>query len=227
MPELPSSARRVLKATYVPLKLPTIGITVGRAIEKYGFVRKLELQPGEVTAVRSALKPPTNSPVAQLLDTLAQFEGTPLPLELPATSVFAATAPSDLLAFGTALNTLRRSQVAQMAPAAPGAAPPAAPGVTLKATDSAAGMALHQLNSGLTAVHGFGQSSTASPLGMLNLERLEMVPAGVQRGELIATIPLAPMEQTAVAQKEWSVTTQEQPFQGARVVGPSAPYRTV
>ena len=43
----------------------------------------------------------------------------------------------------------------------------------------------------------------------MNLERLEMVPAGITRGELIGTIPLAPGEKTAVVQKEWSVTTKE------------------
>jgi hypothetical protein len=41
------------------------------------------------------------------------------------------------------------------------------------------------------------------------LERIEMAPAGMERGGLIATIPLAPLEETAVIQKEWSVTTKE------------------
>ena len=36
-----------------------------------------------------------------------------------------------------------------------------------------------------------------------------MATAGIVRGELIATIPLAPLEETAVAQKEWSVTSKE------------------
>jgi len=36
-----------------------------------------------------------------------------------------------------------------------------------------------------------------------------MTPAGIVPGELIATIPLAPAEETAVVQKEWSVTTKE------------------
>jgi hypothetical protein len=39
---------------------------------------------------------------------------------------------------------------------------------------------------------------------MLNLERIEMSPAGLERGELLATIPLAPKERTSVVQKEWS-----------------------
>jgi hypothetical protein len=59
------------------------------------------------------------------------------------------------------------------------------------------------------AVNAFAWNMAVTPLGMLNLERLEMTPAGVQRGELLATICLAPLEETAVAQKEWSVTTKE------------------
>src|SRR6202011_3395954 len=47
------------------------------------------------------------------------------------------------------------------------------------------------------------------PIGMLNLEPLEMTPAGIERGELIATIALAPQEETSVTQKEWSVTSRE------------------
>ena len=47
------------------------------------------------------------------------------------------------------------------------------------------------------------------PIGYINLERLEMAPAGIVRGELVATIPLAPLEETAVVQKEWSVTSKE------------------
>lgn len=59
------------------------------------------------------------------------------------------------------------------------------------------------------ALAGLGINTAASPLGMLNLERLEMAPAGVERGELIATIPLAPQEETAVVEKEWSVQSRE------------------
>ena len=36
-----------------------------------------------------------------------------------------------------------------------------------------------------------------------------MTPAGIERGGLIATVPLAPKEHTFVLQKEWSVTSQE------------------
>ena len=64
------------------------------------------------------------------------------------------------------------------------------------------------MNAAQVAVNSFEQSISATPIGMLNLERLEMTPAGIERGDLIATIPLAPGEQTAVV-REWSVTSSE------------------
>jgi hypothetical protein len=59
------------------------------------------------------------------------------------------------------------------------------------------------------AVNAFERSVTITPVGMLHLERIEMEPAGIERGELVATIPLAPSEVTNVVQKEWAVTSQE------------------
>jgi hypothetical protein len=59
------------------------------------------------------------------------------------------------------------------------------------------------------ALAGLAINTAQSPLGMLNLERLEMTPAGVERGELVATIPLAPLEETSVVEKEWSLQSKE------------------
>ncbi len=65
------------------------------------------------------------------------------------------------------------------------------------------------VHSAAIAIKGLQANVTATPIGMLNFERLEMTPAGIERGELLATICLAPMEQTSVTQKEWSVIDQE------------------
>lgn len=48
-----------------------------------------------------------------------------------------------------------------------------------------------------------------APVGRLHLERIEMYPAGVQRGELMFTVPLAPKESATISHKEWSISTQE------------------
>jgi hypothetical protein len=202
MPEIASSTRRVLKATYVPLLIETSGTTLaGRAVQKFGYVRQLELQPGEVAAAARSLSS-SGSPVnGTLIAMLSKFEGTPLPSQLPPISALATTPTQDLIAFGTALTTLRQDRMNQL-PA------PTRETVVSVATDPRT-LALHLLNVGHIATNTFSQTTDTSLVGMLNLERLEMTPAGIERGELLATIPLAPLEQTAVVQKEWSVTTKE------------------
>lgn len=49
---------------------------------------------------------------------------------------------------------------------------------------------------------------TVSPVGRLYLERLEMFPVGVERGELVFTVPMAPGESTTISHKEWSVSSR-------------------
>jgi hypothetical protein len=211
MPELPGSNRRVLKATYVPLKVQVPKGTPGAAVQKYAYVRRLSLQQGDLAAVRKSLPAQTRSQgMRQLLAKLAPFEGSPLPSQLPPLDAFAKTNTNDLLAFGKALSSIRREQLAQPSAAKTVKAMKNA-AQALPATQSADSqvLALSLLNTSLAATTALAQGSSATPIGMLNLERLEMVPAGIQRGELIATIPLAPLEQTSVVQKEWSVTSQE------------------
>nr|WP_311132198.1 hypothetical protein [Nonomuraea gerenzanensis]SBO91718.1 hypothetical protein BN4615_P1232 [Nonomuraea gerenzanensis] len=69
--------------------------------------------------------------------------------------------------------------------------------------------AAQALNAAVVALRGLVAAIGTPPVGMLNLERIEMVPIGIQRGELVSTIPLAPGEETAVTHKEWSVTSKE------------------
>lgn len=59
------------------------------------------------------------------------------------------------------------------------------------------------------AVDAFEERMTIEPLGRLHLERLEMTPAGIERGELVYTLPLAPKETVNISHKEWSTTTEE------------------
>ena len=47
-----------------------------------------------------------------------------------------------------------------------------------------------------------------SPIGRLYLERLEMYPDGVEHGELVFTVPMAPGESTTISHKEWSVSSR-------------------
>jgi hypothetical protein len=242
MPELKGSTRRVLKATYVRLT-PDGAIRVPRgALQKFGFVQQLDLQPGEVSAVHAAMKAQGTAPTSSALwQRLKHFESGSAPAQPPSTDAFANTNVADLVALGNALATLRQAQLNETPPPAdtsakkPAHGKHASPAPSVAVAPSAADIAnaplstaaltpadasaaapsptttaaLTRLNAGAAATFALQQSADVMPIGMLNLERLEMTPAGIEQGELLATIPLAPLEQTAVAQKEWSVTTKE------------------
>ena len=47
------------------------------------------------------------------------------------------------------------------------------------------------------------------PIGLLHLERLEMTPADVLRGELVYSVPLAPLERVSITHREWSTYQEE------------------
>jgi hypothetical protein len=60
-----------------------------------------------------------------------------------------------------------------------------------------------------SAVDGFLDQFHIEPIGRLHLERLEMTPVGMERGELVYSIPLAPKETVNIGHKEWSVRSDE------------------
>jgi type II secretion system protein G len=47
------------------------------------------------------------------------------------------------------------------------------------------------------------------PVGLLHLERLNFTPAGIERGELVHSVPLAPTEEVNITHREWSSTSNE------------------
>ena len=208
---LTNSTTTLPKVTYVPVKAPNdegsrgaIAAT-GGAIRKMGAVRGLKLQPGEVDAV---LNPPgvTGAPNATpdpLTALLKPFEGSPIPSALPHPSVFSAVADNELIRFGKALLAHRNQAVAAVQQRAN-----ATEVLTIPGSVDRIASALDLSNIVAGVLNELSTSAT-SPIGMLNLERLEMTPAGIERGGLIATIPLAPKERTVVVQQEWSVITQE------------------
>jgi hypothetical protein len=59
------------------------------------------------------------------------------------------------------------------------------------------------------AVAGFQSRMAIEPVGNLHLERIEMYPAGVERGELVHSVALAPGEIVNISHKEWSVSERE------------------
>ena len=226
---LSNSSRRVPKATLVSLQLETPRIDLGGAVLKFGLVNSLRLQPGEVDAAQQWLAnndqfhddgPPRDAHGAALADTLKAFEGAPLASDLPSPGVFTSVPAQTLSTFGKAIIALRRQRVNQLAAQqfvpqlVPQLAPQLAPQqpqqiVIAPAIKAFQARAIDLQNAAVVALNGFEQNFKVTPIGVLNLERIEMTPVGIERGALISTIPLAPLEQTAVVHKEWSVTTKE------------------
>jgi hypothetical protein len=221
MSDVKSATRRIPKATYVPLKLDTPLPATGASIMKFGYIRNLALQPGEVAAARKQLTAPVGRQKqaslpgagSALWNILKVFEGSPMPSQLPSPSVLAKVPSPTLLSFGKAVLGVRQQKLNQLqnAPTAAPSAAVAKPTAVPLALDLAnnLGGALAALNGAVIANKSFEANVAATPIGMLNLERLEMTPTSLERGELLATIPLAPKEQTSVQQKEWSNTTKE------------------
>jgi hypothetical protein len=208
---LTNSTTKIQGANYVSFQNLGQPSSTGNAIVKSNFVSSLGLQPGEVAQVQQTSGPNSpnspnspdnlNSPSkASFWALLKQFEGTPLLSQLPTPAAFIDVAPSDLMAFGNRLVTVRQQEVDRLQQ-------PAAESASAAAGD--VGSAVNMLNTAVVETKRFSNNLAASAVGMLNLERLEMTPVGIERGGLIATIPLAPKEVTFVAQKEWSVTSQE------------------
>ena len=212
MTGLVNSTTKIQKATYVPLTVPQPRNYSGRVAPKFGYMRQLNLQPREVNAVQRTLSAaaavgaaPTD---ANFWSLLQQFEGAPLVSQLPSPSAFANISAADLVTFGKGLVVVRKQAVQQLQPLQPSNPASGASAATTTATQSLS-LAQNLLNSSSVATNSFSINASTSNMGMLNLERLEMTPDGVERGGLLATIPLAPKERSAVVQMEWSVTSQE------------------
>ena len=168
---------------------------------------------------RSLSQPPTPAPTGGLGSAPAQPAGpaaSGATRNVPATSTAGGAAPSTagigsarLAALRTPPPTVRLAPGAMSAPSVSPAQIQAAavgPSASL-ATQAVLAASLVTFAKG--AMDTFTQAVKISPIGMLHLERIEMEPAGIERGELVATIPLAPGETTNVTQKEWSVTSQD------------------
>ncbi|HEY4241448.1 MAG TPA: hypothetical protein VGM88_16620 [Kofleriaceae bacterium] len=169
----------------------------GGAVRKSGLVRSLGLQSGETAAARDVIGKAANP---ALLELAQAFEGGPIASALPSAAKFAAIPDTDLVAFSQAIAKNRQKAAAAPARTANGAV-----------DTHAQALALNAANTALVAAASYsdGVEAAVSPIGMLNLERIEMTPAGIERGGLLATIPLAPKERTTVLQQEWSVVTKE------------------
>ncbi|GAA4489073.1 hypothetical protein GCM10023094_50030 [Rhodococcus olei] len=201
---LDSAARYVLKGTLVPLQVaPATGEPNGPAVDaerpasggltKLVAIRQFALSPGDTDEVRTRMQPadPDDHMHGEVvsektLDALSGLEQPPVPSLQPDVAVMATLPTAELAAFANVLVELRAEHLARN------------PDIHAAVLLNTAVIAARELD-----------RTPVLPVGLLNLERIEMVPAGIQRGELISTVPLAPGEETAVTHKEWSVTSKE------------------
>jgi hypothetical protein len=71
------------------------------------------------------------------------------------------------------------------------------------------GQDAEQLTAWRRVVDGFIHSMEIEPVGYLHLEKLSFLPAGIERGELVYTVPLSPGEEVNITHREWSHTSEE------------------
>jgi hypothetical protein len=195
---LDNSAREVLKGTLVSVRVAASG---GGGIVKLGAVRQLGLSPGDTDEIRDHLQAAdrlydgdTARVSATTFDVLRAYEESPVPALRPDATSIARIPADELTLIAEALIEMRAERLRR---------------AEATRSSDAIGQSSQALNTAVVALRGLRVNTTTPPLGMLNLERIEMVPNGIQRGELVSTIPLAPGEETAVTHKEWSVTSKE------------------
>ena len=199
---LDNSGRHVLKGTLVPLAVRREDRS-NPGLLKFAAVRQLALTAGDADRVREHLDGIRDAPALQgerpvsnaTFDLLRSFEAPLVPALRPGIADAAAVPTAQLIAFSQALVDMRTREVQAL---------------DRQRTSPLHAMRLMQaLNTAAVAAELLRVADEIQPIGMLNLERIEMVPAGIERGELVSTIPLAPGEETAVIHKEWSVTSKE------------------
>jgi hypothetical protein len=212
MADLTNSDRVLLKATYTPIVLPKTDPRMqdlGRAREKAMFVNSLQLAPGEVRQTLDHLAQKLEHHSIAPLSVLHSFERSPDRVSPKPEPSALVNLPVDLMqAFGAAVIERRSAQQASAAErtANPAGTPESTLSFDVASAKSQADVRLVIAHNALTT---FTNSIQISPIGMLHLERIEMAPAGIERGELIGTIPLAPQETTNVVHKEWATTSEE------------------
>ncbi|MFC7259998.1 hypothetical protein [Streptomyces lutosisoli] len=207
--ELPHARRGMYKATYSPLAIPQTaagGSQLLRGVEKAAFVRSLALAPAEVEAVRERGGVPP-----AVLDALVPPQG-------PAVGTHAArlgpVPVEELVLLGNAVAELRKDVAERLRTEGErGTGSAGLAGLVAAVAESPAELArtadraAAQARFAEQATLDFSQRVAITPVGRLHLERIDMTPAGTERGELLSTIPLSPKETVNVVHKEWSTVT--------------------
>lgn len=201
MPILDNSTRQTLKATHSQVQPRKGG--EARALEKNQFIRTLRVSKRELEILKKSLDGTVKLSESEWTHlTKVSEAGSTTPV-----GAFARISQDDLVRLGEVL--LRHRSTQQQADSEH--FPAASSSITqLRRLDvSEQTLSASRVANVQAALDSLRRSFAISPIGQLNLERIEMSPAGIERGELVATIALAPKESTSVVQKEWAVTNEE------------------
>lgn len=68
---------------------------------------------------------------------------------------------------------------------------------------------IHLAGTTPSLIDGFVARTKVEPIGRLHLERMEMLPVGIERGELVHSVPLTPGEVVNISHREWSLRGEE------------------
>lgn len=180
--ELTNSKRLMYSASYVTTQLTPdeqrkVEASPGGGITKANLVRALSLTSQDLERLQPVLR---NQNGGQHRD---EFDQLFAAVRLST----AAQRPSSTLELAAALSPISYGSVAKFAELA-----------AAHKEVSAEGKILLELSK---------RRRTISPVGRIHLERIEMYPAGMQRGELVFTVPMAPSESVAISHKEWSTSS--------------------
>lgn len=211
MAALENSGRSLLKATHTPITIPRDRmVSVRRSLEKAAFLSSLVLHDGEISQVRQTLQKKLYIPegVWNMLATFepsnaSQWQDRANLAEIPSTH---------LITFGTTLVTYRQNILSNLRTDQSECernTKGSSDGIDAFRSSSKYLEAQYRAVLAKESLDTFSRAVQVSPIGLLHLERIEMTPVGIERGELLATIPLAPGETTAVEQKEWTVTEED------------------
>jgi len=180
----------------LPKVLPSVPTSV--AVEILGAFEKQEKRPssGASTMVVNGQSQISTSLMASLnLQKLSRATSPVTPLALN-TKTLMTWAVENNIESDTALKTL---EFIEQLPMQADAVTP------INFNDLASAYCDHQRK----LLDGFRERIKIEPIGYLHLERIAYTPAGIERGELVYSVPLAPAEEVNISHKEWSNTSQE------------------
>lgn len=199
-PGLQPAARSLLQATYTP-RQPRPGedpAMAPRALEKGVFIARLAPSPEELAELADRYREESNQANAsKLIAAQALSEVKTL------SGAMGSSGRIDLLRNGKQLAGLRVDVLTQVAYDLVELRQKT---LSTEPDTRAIGRQIQRLRN---LVDAFREEMAVERVGYLHLERMSFAPAGIERGELVYSVPLSPGEEVNIRHREWSRTSEE------------------